>query len=67
MLITNGGTLVRTPVRDISMVGRNTQGVTLIRTGEDEKLVQIAPIRDSDEEEDGEMAPGESTSEGNDA
>ncbi|HPE59224.1 MAG TPA: DNA gyrase subunit A [Thiolinea sp.] len=66
MLITNGGTLVRTPVRDISMVGRNTQGVTLIRTDEDEKLVQIAPIRDSDAD-DGDMDESESASEGDDA
>lgn len=44
MLITDGGTLVRTPVADISIVGRNTQGVTLIRLNEGEKLVQIAPI-----------------------
>ena len=44
MLITNGGTLVRTPVADVSIVGRNTQGVTLIRLNDGEKLVQLAPI-----------------------
>ncbi|MEZ5478007.1 MAG: DNA gyrase subunit A [Thiolinea sp.] len=44
MLITNGGTLVRTPVHDISVVGRNTQGVTLIRLSNSEHLVQVAPI-----------------------
>jgi DNA gyrase subunit A len=44
MLITDGGTLVRTPVADVSIVGRNTQGVTLIRLNDGEKLVQIAPI-----------------------
>jgi len=44
MLITNGGTLVRTPVKDISVVGRNTQGVTLIRLTSGEHLVQIVPI-----------------------
>ncbi len=44
MLISNAGTLVRTPVDDISMLGRNTQGVTLIRLGEDEQLVQIEPV-----------------------
>lgn len=44
MLITDAGTLVRTPVADISIVGRNTQGVTLIRLNEGEKLVQLAPI-----------------------
>jgi DNA gyrase subunit A len=44
MLISDGGTLVRTPVSQISVVGRNTQGVTLIRMAEGEKLVQLAPI-----------------------
>ena len=32
MMITNAGTLVRTRVSEVSIVGRNTQGVTLIRT-----------------------------------
>lgn len=41
MLISNGGTLVRTPVKGISVVGRNTQGVTLIHLGDGEKLVGI--------------------------
>ena len=44
MLITNGGTLVRTPVKDISVMSRNTQGVTLIRLTKDESLVQIEPV-----------------------
>ncbi|MDH3759999.1 MAG: DNA gyrase subunit A [Gammaproteobacteria bacterium] len=44
MLISNSGTLVRTPSHDISTLGRNTQGVTLIRLGENEQLVQIEPV-----------------------
>ncbi len=44
MLISNAGTLVRTPVGDISVLARNTQGVTLIRLGESEQLVQIEPV-----------------------
>jgi DNA gyrase subunit A len=44
MLISNGGTLVRTPVDDISILGRNTQGVTLIRLDEKEQLVQIEAV-----------------------
>ncbi|MFI0400427.1 MAG: DNA gyrase subunit A [Thiolinea sp.] len=51
MLITDGGILVRTPVAQVSVVGRNTQGVTLIRLSEGEKLVQIAPILSTGEEE----------------
>ena len=44
MLISDGGTLVRTPVDDISVLGRNTQGVTLIRLGDKEQLVQIEAV-----------------------
>ena len=44
MLISNAGTLVRTPVEDISILARNTQGVILIRLGENEQLVQIEPV-----------------------
>jgi len=44
MLISNQGTLVRTRASEISTVGRNTQGVTLIRLPEDEKLVGIAKV-----------------------
>ncbi|MCY4642801.1 MAG: DNA gyrase subunit A [Gammaproteobacteria bacterium] len=44
MLITNSGTLVRTPVEGISKTGRNTQGVTLIRLAEEEKLVEVERI-----------------------
>jgi DNA gyrase subunit A len=51
MLISNAGTLVRTPVSGISMLSRNTQGVTLIRLGDDESLVQIEPIAVGDDEE----------------
>jgi len=45
MLISDQGTLVRTPVAEISQVGRNTQGVTLIRLSKDEHLVQIERIQ----------------------
>ena len=44
MLISDGGTLVRTPAADISVIGRNTQGVRLIRLDEGEKLVGIDRI-----------------------
>ncbi|BAZ94564.1 DNA gyrase subunit A [Thiohalobacter sp. COW1] len=51
MLITNMGTLVRTRVDEISRMGRNTQGVRLIRVGEDEKLVGIDAIAEAEEDE----------------
>ena len=41
LLISDGGTLVRTPASDIAQVGRNTQGVTLMRMQEGEKLQAI--------------------------
>ncbi|MEO0997127.1 MAG: DNA gyrase C-terminal beta-propeller domain-containing protein, partial [Pseudomonadota bacterium] len=49
MLITENGTLVRTPVDEISIVGRNTQGVRLIRPDDGDRLAgleRIAPIDD---------------------
>ncbi len=54
MLISDCGTLVRTHAREISTLGRNTQGVTLIRLREDENLVGLARIQTEDEEESGE-------------
>ena len=44
MLISSSGTLVRTPVSDISVIGRNTQGVRLIRLESDQRLVGLARI-----------------------
>jgi len=52
MLISNRGTLVRTPTTDISVLSRNTQGVTLIRTSDDEKLVGVERILDPEVGED---------------
>ncbi|MFN7097160.1 MAG: DNA gyrase subunit A, partial [Gammaproteobacteria bacterium] len=49
MLITDGGTLVRIRAAEISMVGRNTQGVRLIRLSEGEHLVGLQPIAELDE------------------
>jgi len=51
MLISDKGTLVRTRVAEVSQVGRNTQGVTLIRLPEDEKLVGVVRIENGDEDE----------------
>ena len=44
MLISSSGTLVRTAVSDISIIGRNTQGVTLIRVESGQRLVGLATI-----------------------
>lgn len=65
LLITNGGTMVRTPCQDISVLGRNTQGVTLIRLTDGEQLVRVdavaeppvEPLSESDTD-DGEIIDG---------
>jgi DNA gyrase subunit A len=44
MLISNQGTLVRTRTDEVSVLGRNTQGVRVIRTKKDEYLVGIERI-----------------------
>jgi DNA gyrase subunit A len=54
MLISNKGTLVRVPVSEISVIGRNTQGVRLISLANDESLVSLEKIATLNEEEDGE-------------
>jgi DNA gyrase subunit A len=46
MIISNKGTLVRTRVDEVSVVGRNTQGVRLIRTIEGESVVGLAKIEE---------------------
>ncbi len=49
MLISNQGTLVRTRVAEVSQLGRNTQGVTLIRLPADEALVSVVRLDAEDE------------------
>ncbi|WP_395791275.1 DNA gyrase subunit A [Aquimonas sp.] len=51
MLISDQGTLVRTRVTEIARVGRNTQGVTLIRLGKGEQLVNVEPVPAFEEDE----------------
>ncbi len=59
MLISSTGTLVRTPVGEISIVGRNTQGVRLIRLGEGERLTGIERIESLGDESGPESGRGE--------
>jgi DNA gyrase subunit A len=51
MMISNRGTLVRTRVKEVSEVGRNTQGVILIRTQEQEKVVGVAKVDEIQEQD----------------
>ena len=56
MLVTNRGKVIRTRVAGISEVGRNTQGVRVIRTGDDERVVAIERLVDQDDEDDSDEA-----------
>ncbi|MBZ2279946.1 MAG: DNA gyrase C-terminal beta-propeller domain-containing protein, partial [Buchnera aphidicola] len=47
MMITNAGTLVRIRVSEVGVLGRNTQGVILIRTTKNEKVVALQRITES--------------------
>jgi DNA gyrase subunit A len=46
MLVTNAGQLIRCPVHDVRIASRNTQGVRVFRTDEDEKVVSVERIQD---------------------
>ena len=64
MLITNMGQIIRTRVSEISVYGRNTQGVRIMNTSEGEQLVSIARIREEDIDDDDEFVEGEEGEEG---
>ncbi|QUW20647.1 DNA gyrase subunit A [Sporosarcina sp. Marseille-Q4063] len=53
MLITIHGILIRMDISDISVIGRSTQGVRLIRLGEDELVATVAKVAKDDDEENG--------------
>ncbi|MEB3901789.1 DNA gyrase subunit A [Pseudomonas putida] len=59
MLISDQGTLVRTRVGEVSSLGRNTQGVTLIKLASDETLVGLERIQEPSEEELDELLDGD--------
>jgi len=51
MLITDRGTMIRCPIKDVRIAGRSTQGVTIFRKSDNEKIVSIALIPLSEEED----------------
>jgi DNA gyrase subunit A len=53
MIITNKGQVIRMSTKDISILGRNTQGVRLIRVNEDEKVVSFSPLAEDHSEDEG--------------
>ena len=50
MMVTDGGKIIRTPVDDVRIAGRATAGVTLFRTGENERVVSAISIVSDDAE-----------------
>jgi DNA gyrase subunit A len=60
MLISSNGTLVRTPVAQVSIVGRNTQGVRLIRLSEGERLAGVEGVGSLGSDDEPVVAGGES-------
>ncbi|MBL4907652.1 MAG: hypothetical protein JKX94_09395, partial [Sneathiella sp.] len=61
MLVTNGGKLIRTPISDIRVAGRNTQGVTLFKTAKGEKVVSVTALEEGKSDEDDEEMSDEAT------
>jgi DNA gyrase subunit A len=51
MLVTTSGKLIRMPVDEISCIGRNTQGVRLIKVEDGETVVAVAKVQEEDEAE----------------
>ncbi|HHW71414.1 MAG TPA: DNA gyrase subunit A [Clostridiales bacterium] len=54
MMINSNGIIIRIPAEEISVMGRNTQGVTLMKMAEGEKVVAVARVEDDNEEDDNE-------------
>jgi DNA gyrase subunit A len=52
MLITNTGKIIRLRIKDIRVIGRNTQGVRLIEIEEGERVVSLARLAEKEEEGD---------------
>lgn len=63
MLVTDGGQLIRCPVHDIRVAGRNTQGVRVFKTDQDEKVVSVERIPDVGDDEEGDESPVDSDGE----
>ncbi|MBT3015851.1 MAG: DNA gyrase subunit A [Candidatus Thiodiazotropha sp. (ex Clathrolucina costata)] len=60
MMISDGGTLVRNRVSEISQMGRNTQGVIMIRLSSDERLIGVERVENLDTDGDDDVDPDQS-------
>ena len=62
MIITTGGKVIRVRAKDISLIGRNTMGVSLVGLSEGEAVAAVARVADAEgESEEGAELPPEST------
>jgi len=60
ILVTNGGQIIRTPIDQVSIVGRGARGVRLFNVAEDEAVVSVSRVRETmDDDEDGDEIDGE--------
>jgi DNA gyrase subunit A len=58
MLVTDGGQLIRTPVHDVRIAGRNTQGVRIFKTDADESVVSVERISEPEAEAEDDVGEG---------
>ena len=66
MLVTDGGKLIRCPLDDVGIKGRGSQGVSVFKVDDDEKVVSVArlsDVGDSEENIEGTMHRGKETDE----
>ncbi len=56
MLVTDGGKLIRCPIDDVRIAGRNTQGVRIFKTDGSEKVVSVERITEDDSEAESEVS-----------
>jgi DNA gyrase subunit A len=64
MMVTDMGKIIRTPIHDVRVAGRATQGVTLFKVDDKESIVSVAQMQDTDDDEDdieGEDGEGETS------
>ena len=53
LMVTDQGKLIRTPVHDVRIASRNTKGVTLFKVSDNEEIVSVAKLQETEDEEDG--------------
>ncbi len=55
MMVTDQGKLIRTPVHDVRIASRNTKGVTLFKVADEESIVSVAKLQETEDEEDDQL------------